>query len=676
MSNGILIRRHSCGKGIDMSLYENQYLTTEALESGTITFTIPSAVLATRVADVSYRKNKGEWVTTTNTSSDVVITVNVNADDVVEWKGNATVYAGGGTFESASHWGGTATFNAYGNLMSMLYADDFRGKTTYPSTTARATQHMFSYSLVIDATNLILAATTCYNQAYMCLFDYCTSLIYPPAILPALVIKHAMYYNMFRGCTSMTTMPTILAEEIEENNSLHYAGMFDGCSALQYNTAQTINVGIARQQCCQYMFRNCTSMVNAPNVECTDITSGHNFAFGGMFYGCTHLQTPPERFDFDVVEYGVFDSTFRGCSSLEYAPIINIRNIGSNTYAAFINMFYDCTSLIDASGINIYFPEDSEWNGNSTFRDMFYGCTQLKNGPSLHINGTLITQSSQTFYRLCYNCQNMENHDIELNYAIDSNATITTGATYGNYYIFADCKQMSTSPRITRLALRDYEFYRAFDGSTKIRDIYVKFNTNTAGNALNSWIVNVGTLTGIRAVHQAGSLSLPSGSSGVPTNWLLDQGDWTTQRHARMTMWIDDYSIDSFGIDDCYALFGNQLNDFLTTISYGTSGNIYHYYGDTLTLDGVTYFVWENNLYEDDNPYKLLTTTDNFYELKKESGEILNQTLQPSTNEEKLQVLTVPFTHLYGMLENDVIKYDDAIWPTGKHLMAIKRNQG
>lgn len=677
MSKGILLRRHSCGNGIDMSLYENQYLTTEALESGTITFTMPSAVITSKVTDVSYRKNGGAWITTNNSSSEVVITVNVDTDDVVEWKGNGTVYGGGGIFEDCSHWGGTSTFNVYGNLMSMLYNDDFRGKTTYPTSTARATQHMFSYALVVDATNLVLPATTCYNQAYMCLFDYCTSLIYPPAVLPAPIIKSAMYYNMFRGCTSLTTMPTILATSIDTAGSLHYSGMFQGCSALQYNTEQTIGVGIARTQCCQSMFYGCSSMVNAPNVDCTSIASGVQQPFRSMFQNCTNLQTPPERFDVETADHNAFYATFVNCSSLLYAPIINIRNVGTRTYYAFDEMFGNCTSLIDASGINIYFPENSQWDGERTFYQMFYGCTSLVNGPSLHINGTLITKSARTFGDMFFNCQNMETHDLELNYTIDSNATITTGASWGNGNMFYHCYKMKTSPRITRLALRDYEFYRAFDGNSQLRDVYVKFNTDTTGNALNSWLVNTGTLSGIRAVHQAGSLSLPNNStSGVPSNWLLDQGDWTAQRHARMTMWVDDYSIDSFGVDDCYALFSNQLNDFLTTISYGTSGNIYHYYGDTLTLDGITYFVWENNLYEDDNPYKLLTTTDNFYELKKESGEILNQTLQPSTNEEKLQVLTVPFTHLYGMLENDVIKYDDAISPTGKHLMAIKRNQG
>ena len=132
MSINILARRHSSypPSQTDYSLYENQYLTTEVLESGgTITFTIPSAVNTSKVTNVSYRKNGGEWITTANSSSEVIITVNVDADDIIEWKGDATCYCGGGTFESSSHWGGTASFDVYGNLMSMLYNDDFIGGT-------------------------------------------------------------------------------------------------------------------------------------------------------------------------------------------------------------------------------------------------------------------------------------------------------------------------------------------------------------------------------------------------------------------------------------------------------------------------------------------------------------------------------------------------------------------
>lgn len=680
-----ILSRRRATENLDYSLYENQYLTTKALESGTITFTMPTAVTTSKVTNVSYRKNKGAWVKTNNSSSEVVITMNVVADDVIEWKGNATCYGGGGVFEDCSHWGGTASFNVYGNIMSMLYNDSFRGKTTYPSTTIRATQHMFAYSLVVDASNLILPATTCYGQAYMSLFDYCTSLIYPPAVLPAPVVKNAMYYNMFRGCTSMTTMPTILATSLDPAGTIHYQSMFSGCTALQYNTNQTIHIDTARYQCCQYMFSGCSSMVNAPNVDCSDIASGANYAFSGMFKECTNLQTPPERFDVDTVELGIFNVLFENCTSLRYAPIVNIRNVGSNTYGAFTRMFTGCTSLTDASGINIYFPENYQWNGQLVFYCMFSSCTNLVHGPSLHINGTIITNANQTFNRTFHDCQKMANHDIELNYDIDSNATITTDSNNGNYYIFANCKAMSTSPRMIRPALRDYEFCRAFDGSTKIRDVYVKFNTDTAGNALYLWLTNVGTLSGTRTVHQAGTLSLPTNSaSGVPSNWTLDTTDWTVQRHARMTMWVDDFP---YGRDvtDRYYGYGKLIDELEVNIEK-EGANRFDYFGDTITYEDQLFFVWEGQDTGISNVsnYKLLTTTDNFYELYHQSLEYWDEAYGHPFRETNITDMTTVINKPFSLLRRALVSdrpYNNSeinmqLWIESNRLVKIYRNQG
>ena len=275
----------------------------------------------------------------------------------------------------------------------------------------------------------------------------------------------------------------------------------------------------------------------------------------------------------------------------------------------------------------------------------------MVNGPSLNINGTLITKSSRTFTEMFYNCQNMETHDIELNYVIDSNATITTGSGYGNSNMFYHCYKMKTSPRITRLALRDYEFYRAFDGNTKLRDVYVKFNTNTTGNALNNWLENTGSLSGIRAVHQAGSLSLPNNStSGVPSNWLLDQGDWTTQRHARMNLYV-------------YSFQGGVITqDWVNTViddPTSQSGTIeYLYFGDTLTIDNETYYVWENANSNDTEHTKLLTLTDNLYELRMEC---LDPDIGGSSTVQNGIILSKNWDWTYGMLTSgNNLKYDSS----------------
>lgn len=72
--------------------WEEEYLTTEALESGTISFEIGKNVTVNDLASISYSKDSGEtWTTTENTSDradTLTISVSVVAGDNVIWKGS------------------------------------------------------------------------------------------------------------------------------------------------------------------------------------------------------------------------------------------------------------------------------------------------------------------------------------------------------------------------------------------------------------------------------------------------------------------------------------------------------------------------------------------------------------------------------------------------------------
>ena len=102
--------------------YSNDYFTTEALESGTISFIIGSGVTTTELTSMSYSTDNGEtWNTTNNTddkSSDLTIAVNVNSGDKVLWKGVAN-----NMYKSYN-----AYMNVMGNIMSLLYGDNYAWK--------------------------------------------------------------------------------------------------------------------------------------------------------------------------------------------------------------------------------------------------------------------------------------------------------------------------------------------------------------------------------------------------------------------------------------------------------------------------------------------------------------------------------------------------------------------
>ena len=208
--------------------YSEQYLTFEALESGTFTFTLPANVGST-VTSVSYSTDGGTtWTDTTTFStsnSTTITTPTINANDKVLWKGVSTSYTvdtTGSTFSS------TGTFNVEGNIMSMIYGDNFASQTTIPESSYMFRQLFANNSNLISAENLILQATTLARSCYNSMFYGCTSLTKAPT-LPATTLVNNCYQAMFQGCTSLTTAPVLPAATLTD---YCYYWMFRGCTLL------------------------------------------------------------------------------------------------------------------------------------------------------------------------------------------------------------------------------------------------------------------------------------------------------------------------------------------------------------------------------------------------------------------------------------------------------------
>lgn len=92
-----------------------------------------------------------------------------------------------------------------------------------------------------------------------------------------------------------------------------YALMFDGCSNLLYAPKVLPAQNFKGQYCYQYMFRNCTSLVTAPELPSTTLAVR---AYQYMFYGCTSLVNAPELPATSLSEY-CYQYMFYGCTSLK-----------------------------------------------------------------------------------------------------------------------------------------------------------------------------------------------------------------------------------------------------------------------------------------------------------------------------------------------------------------------
>ena len=236
--------------------YTTEYLTFNITSTGNIN--VPKGT--------TYSINGGEWENTGTT-------LTVNSGETIRFKGNNSTY-NNNTFS-----GSTASFEAEGNIMSLIYGDDFKNKLTISSTYAFASLFQGCANLV-SAENLILPATTLASRCYLHMFDGCSSLTVAPE-LPATALAIWCYSQMFQNCTSLTTAPKLPATTLADDC---YLSMFNGCRNL--TTAPELPATTLVDDCYYQMFKNCTSLTTAPELPATTFVDS---CYYQMFYGCTKL---------------------------------------------------------------------------------------------------------------------------------------------------------------------------------------------------------------------------------------------------------------------------------------------------------------------------------------------------------------------------------------------------
>ena len=196
--------------------YQDEYLTLSALEDGEITITIPSQVNSTYATSLSYSKDKSSWQETTIDSTDQTITIPVSSGEEVYLKGKAKQWS---TRDFSSNISSDCNIIASGNIMSLLYEDDFKDKTVFPGGAVYIFRELFKNNThLINAENLILPATTLSQGCYRDMFRGCTSLTIVPE-LPATTLAGGCYYQMFYICRKLNNI-TMLATDISATDCM------------------------------------------------------------------------------------------------------------------------------------------------------------------------------------------------------------------------------------------------------------------------------------------------------------------------------------------------------------------------------------------------------------------------------------------------------------------------
>ena len=277
------------------AFYQN-YLTFEILTGGTIVWCCQVGNSEYQKT-VEYRINGGAWTsitskkpsTSTPRTIDPSCVFSVSAGDIVEWRGNNAQYGqynGNGMPVYYAHfkgdgdsYGGTATYNVYGNIMSLAYGDNFVGNDDLRA--ASAFLSLFYNSNAVYAHNLCLPATSLTDNCYFAMFCFSHKLLTAPK-LPATSLGVQSYCNMFNMCDSLTIPPPVLpALSIPY---FGYNGMFHYCNNLL--SAPSIEAVNLSELCCGWMFSECTSLTQVGPLLATGSAAK---AYYHMFDGCTNL---------------------------------------------------------------------------------------------------------------------------------------------------------------------------------------------------------------------------------------------------------------------------------------------------------------------------------------------------------------------------------------------------
>ena len=442
--------------------YSQDYLTIVAKENGTIMFQYCyEDYQEGKRTSISYSVNDGNWVTTQYEGGQEIY-VNVSNGDKVRWKGiNKALAYDSGEGVYTSYFSCDFEFDAEGNVMSLLYGDNFTDKITLTERTV-FTSLFGSNGKLMSTKNLILPATTLALSAYSQMFAYCTSLTEAPQ-LPATTLAERCYEGMFSGCTSLTTAPELPATTLASNC---YSYMFGNCASLT-EAPQLLATTLA-QECYSYMFDNCTSLTEAPELNATSLAS---YCYRGMFYNCTSLREAPELPATTLAD-SCYNSMFNGCTSLVTAP------------------------QLPATTLTIY-----------CYASMFYGCASLTEAPQL----LATTLASVCYYEMFENCYSLET-------APQLPATTLAPSCYEG--MFRGCTSLITAPELPATTLASGCYQYMFRYCSQLNHIECLATNISARNCTDWWVDGVASSgTFVRA---ASMTSWATGTNGIPIGWEVE----------------------------------------------------------------------------------------------------------------------------------------------------------
>ena len=341
---------------------------------------------------LSYSINKGNWIPFFES-----VELTLEKDDEVRIKCITNGYFDEKNDDDdvmSSMFDCDCDYEVKGNIMSLLYGDDFDGKIEFKSLDD---YHYGPLSCLFrKQTNLkkcdelILPATILSDSCYSFMFEGCTSLTSAPK-LPATTLEINCYTYMFSGCTRLTSTPELPATTLAE---YCYFCMFYGtnvlpdCSNIDFTNETVVASGGLRGLFAGTKVTDADlEQILPKNNEgryCLPVTTLVSFCYMSMFSGCTSLTTAPEL-PATILSLSCYSNMFEGCTSLTSAPELPATTLIDYCYS---HMFEDCSNLSVIKMNAIYISE-----GDDITDCLYQWVAGVKNSGSFYKNSNMYIET-------------------------------------------------------------------------------------------------------------------------------------------------------------------------------------------------------------------------------------------------------------------------------------------
>ena len=182
---------------------KSNYLTFESLEDNN-TFNF----IARNNNKVYYSLDDGKtWTEFSNSNKPIL-----NNGDTIICKGTCIPATGSSYNNGIGYFSTTKKYNVSGNVMSLLYGDNFEGKYEFGNNHSYAFSKLFSSAKIYSAAKLLLPATKLKPYCYDSMF-YQSTLVKAP-VLPATSLEEYCYKSMFGWCDNLEIAPTLPATKL------------------------------------------------------------------------------------------------------------------------------------------------------------------------------------------------------------------------------------------------------------------------------------------------------------------------------------------------------------------------------------------------------------------------------------------------------------------------------